>query len=60
MTEKCNIKKEKRNIIDEAYFKLNRKYVQVYTTAFENLDKLGNFLENNKLQSLAEKIIQEQ
>lgn len=53
MYEKYNIKK--RYVIDKAHFKLKRKYVLIYTKAFENLYELDNFLGNNKSPQLAQK-----
>lgn len=32
-----------RNVIDKAYFKLERKYMLIYIKVFENLDELDNF-----------------
>lgn len=40
----------RKETIDKSYFKLKRKYVQIYTKSFENREELDNFLENNKSQ----------
>lgn len=50
----------RKKIVNKAYFKLKRRYVQIYTKAFENLEEWDNFLENNKSQKLAQKLMTDQ